>query len=519
MFHLVTRFVKRLSKFLFSRAFLFSFLVLSQFGLLFYFVFTITELSLPIYFLMYAINLLFVAYLFRSDTNPMYKLTWVVVILAIPIFGGVIYFVIGVQRMDKKMLREYERIRATSKKYALSNDELARSLAHEHPHLFRQSQYITKAASQPVYSDTVSTYFPTGERYFEALVQELKKAKKFIFLEYFIIREGIMWNDILAILTEKVRENVEVRLIYDDIGCLFTLPKDYWIQMNQLGIHTVVFNPLRLRMSVFINNRDHRKICVIDGKVAFTGGINLADEYINEELRFGHWKDTGVMIKGEGVRSFTLMFLEMWHFANRSEPNDFMVYLPTSTGVIAKKGELVQPYADDPLDEKNVAEYTYLNMINQANRYLYITTPYLILDNELITALSLAASSGVDVRIVTPGIPDKKMVFYLTQSYYSILIRNGVKIYQYKPGFVHAKMFVSDDEVASVGTINLDFRSLYLHFECGCVFYHSPVVYDVKNDIIQLFDDCELVTESMLHATALWKRLLQSFLRVIAPLM
>ena len=310
---------------------------------------------------------------------------------------------------------------------------------------------------------------------FPVLVKELEQAEHYIYIEYFIINDGVMWRTILDILEQKVAQGVDVRLIYDGFGCLTTLPYKYDKFLREKGIQCKVFNPFRPVLNIIQNNRDHRKICVIDGKTGFTGGINLADEYINQKERFGHWKDTAVMLKGDAVWSMTMMFLHMWNVVNGIQtPIDYAAHSPHAYHPEEFEGSgFVQPFTDTPLDGETLGENVYLNIINRAKRYVYICTPYLIIDNEMMTALCLAAKSGVDVRIMTPGVPDKKMVFLLTQSYYAQLIEAGVKIYEYQPGFLHAKSFVCDDEIAVVGTINLDYRSLYLHFEDGVWIYKN----------------------------------------------
>ncbi|MDE7298387.1 MAG: cardiolipin synthase, partial [Lachnospiraceae bacterium] len=340
-----------------------------------------------------------------------------------------------------------------------------------------------------------------------------EKAEKFIFMEYFIIAEGRMWDTILEILKEKAAAGVDVRLLYDDVGCLRLLPFQYYETIRGFGIKCEAFNPFVPFVSTVMNNRDHRKILVIDGETGFTGGINLADEYINEKERFGYWKDTGIMLKGDAVWNLTVMFLQLWN-ALRPTDTDFDCFRPRAR---YETDGYVQPYGDSPLDFENVGENVYLNIINSAKDYVYIFTPYLISDSEMISALCLAAKRGVDVRIVTPHIPDKKFAFMLTQSYYEQLMDGGVKIFEFEPGFIHAKCFVSDDIVATVGTINLDYRSLYLHFECGVYLYRTSSVMDVKQDAIDTIARSIPVTRDMLKPV-LQKVVLQAFLKLFAPL-
>ena len=328
-----------------------------------------------------------------------------------------------------------------------------------------------------------------------------------------------MLEKVLAVLERKVREGVKVRLIYDDVGSIKTIPPHFKKRLSDMGISCAVFNPFRPILSIILNNRDHRKILVVDGQVGFTGGINIADEYINEKVRFGYWKDTGIEIKGEAVWSLTTMFLEMWNYINQTK-EDYYQYLPDIYNKkINPKDGYVQPYGDTPLDHENVGENVYLNMINRAKKYVYIYTPYLIVDNEMTVALENAAKCGVDVRIVTPGIPDKKLIFLLTQSYYEQLILNGVKIYQYTPGFLHGKCFVCDDKIATVGTINLDYRSLYLHFECGVFMYRSQAVMELKQDVLDTIAGSKQITLDFCRNRNIFSKLLQSILRLFAPLL
>ena len=330
-----------------------------------------------------------------------------------------------------------------------------------------------------------------------------------------------MWQTILNILEKKAKEGVDVRLIYDGFGCLTTLPYKYDQEMRRRGIKCEVFNRFRPILNIIQNNRDHRKICVIDGWTGFTGGINLADEYINQRKRFGHWKDTAVMLKGEGVWNMTAMFLYMWGIVTKTDTSlDFGNYVPHRWHPNDFPGSgYVQPFCDSPLDDEIVGENVYLNIINRAKNYVYICTPYLIIDNEMMTALCLAAKSGVDVRIMTPGIPDKKMVFLLTQSYYKQLLEAGVKIYEYQPGFLHAKSFVCDDKVGVVGTINLDYRSLYLHFEDGVWMYKNDVILDIRDDFTETLEYCDPIDLAFCQKRNIVVRAIQNVLRVFAPLL
>lgn len=364
--------------------------------------------------------------------------------------------------------------------------------------------------------DEGTTYFSSGEAMYEQLIPVLQQAEHFIFLEYFIIQEGKFWNSILDVLTQKAQNGVDVRLIYDDMGCFLLLPPDYQKTLSERGIRCVVFNKFRPVLSTLQNNRDHRKIAVIDGKWAFTGGVNLADEYINTYQKHGHWKDAAVMVTGTAVNSYTLMFLEMWQTLT-NEAEDFAPFMQPETFSEQKSGVMI-PYCDSPIDDEDVGERVYMNLINGAQRYIYIQTPYLIIDDVMLAALVRAAKNGVDVRIITPHVPDKWYVHMTTRSYYPELLAAGVKVYEYTPGFIHSKVLVADDCLATVGTINLDCRSLYLHFECGAWLYGSAAVKHIREDFTKTLAICRQITAADCK-TKLHTRLVQRLFRLFAPLM
>ncbi|MDD3795750.1 MAG: cardiolipin synthase [Lachnospiraceae bacterium] len=472
--------------------------------------------------LMQAVCIIAVLWIVNKRINPAYKLAWTILILAVPVVGAAVYLLFGRSRVAKEIEENFNSASAMSKKTLQEHPRYRKELEELDPRINKQSIYLRDYARFPLYENTKTEYFPVGELLYKKMIEELEKAEHFIFLEYFIIDRGEMWQSILDILEEKAKQGLDVRLIYDDVGCVSTLPAKFYEEIRARGIQCEVFNRFRPVVSVILNNRDHRKIMVIDGHTGFTGGINLADEYINKKIRFGYWKDNGVMLKGEAVWNFTVMFLQMWSVirGNMDELSDLSQYRCHSyyAGKFEDDG-FVQPYSDTPLDHETVGENVYLNIINQAKKYVYIFTPYLIIDNEMMTCLCLASKGGVDVRIVTPGIPDKKIVFLLTQSYYEQLIDAGVKIYEYTPGFLHAKSFVCDDEVATVGTINMDYRSLYLHFECGVWMYRSRAVMQVKEDMINTLDQCRRVTKGYCQNRNRVIRLMQSLLRLMAPLM
>lgn len=479
----------------------------------------LTEYSSVLNMVLALLSLMAVLYIISKDDNPAYKLAWIIPILVFPLFGGLLYLLFGDKRPTKRMRIQMDKAAAKISAFSISEDDLLEQVQIEDKTAFGQMKYINDFAHYPAYRNTESYYYNSGEACFPVLLEELRKAKHFIFMEYFIVEETSMWDGILEILKQKAAEGVEVRFMYDDMGCVSLLPYRYYKKMEEYGIKCVAFNPVIPFFSLVMNHRDHRKMTIIDGNVGFMGGWNLADEYINVKKRFGYWKDTAVMLKGDAVWNLTSMFLVSWNSIRTDKDEDIRRYMPGMlVPNIAEAVGYVQPYGDSPLDRENVSESVFLNMINSAQDYIYISTPYLVIDNEMMTALILAAKRGVDVRIVTPGIPDKRYVFILTQSYYSQLVKGGVKIYQYDPGFVHAKSFVCDDKFAIVGTINLDYRSLYLHFECGTFFYRTPVVAAVKEDLLEMTEVSTQQTYAMTQKN-IFKRLAQAVLRVLAPLM
>lgn len=452
----------------------------------------------------------------RKDKGA-YKLTMVFLILLVPLFGGVFYWLFNAQMTSKGLQKQLDEIEKSGKyAFLLLSDsyEKACETASEHQ---TEIRYLQKYNGFPVYQHTQTHYCASGEESFERMLQAMEQAERYIFLEYFIVAEGVMWDSILDVLKRKADAGVDVRIIYDDLGCFLLLPTNYHETLRSMGIKAQVFNPFRPFLTTVQNNRNHRKILSVDGKVAFTGGINLADEYINQKLRFGHWKDGSIMLEGYAAWSFTVMFLEMWSLLAKEEER-YEDYLPwQGEGCWVAHDGFVQPYSDSPMDMENVSEHVYLRLIEKAQEYLYITTPYLVPDDSIISALILAAKSGVDVRIITPHIPDKKLVHFVGRSYYRELIAAGVRIYEYEKGFIHTKSFVSDDKVATVGTVNLDYRSLYLHFECGTWLYGSQAVHEVKEDFLSILGSCKQMQEEDCRGNVII-RLCQDALRIFAPL-
>ncbi len=473
----------------------------------------LSELALTIKILYLILSILLVLEIVKNTKSISANLPWVILILLFPAAGTMLYLFIGNDLHSSKTLKKVNKEVANSKKYYVQDENILKEINDND---LDKLKYLSDSANFIVSKNNKVKYFPLGELVFKEMINELNKAKKFIFLEYFRIDNGRMWTTILNVLKKKVKEGVEVRIIYDDFGCIQPMPNNYNKELEKYGIKVVVFNEIKPFLGIIMNNRDHRKIMIIDGKVAFCGGINIADEYINEKVRFGHWKDNGIMIKGEGVYNFTVMFLSLWNAYNPSD-DDYTKYKVDLKNKYKENGYLAA-YCDNPLDSDYVGENVYLNIINQAKKYLYISTPYLILDSEINKALILAAKRKVDVRIIVPKIADKKIVYSLSSSYFEQLIKNGVSIYTYTPGFIHSKVFVADDSVATVGTFNLDYRSLYLHFECGVYMEQVDEIKNVKRDLDEALHKSHKVTEK--EATpGFFKGIWQGILRLFAPLM
>ena len=458
------------------------------------------------------LSILIVLYLVRKDENSAYKIGWIVLIGVLPLLGGALYLAFGNKAPAKRLRERMQKVEQAHTADLAPQEGQTDTLELSCKNM---SRYVERYGPYPAWKNTAAEYFPCGEAMYPKLLADLEQAEKFIFLEFFIVKTGKMWDGVEAILKRKAAEGVAVRLIYDDFGSLLGLPTDFVIRMEKNRIHCIPFNPVVPLVSLVMNHRDHRKIVVIDGNVAYTGGVNLADEYINAEHRFGYWKDAAIRLEGAAVWNFTVMFLNCWN-AFRPLETDYAPYAPTR--LPKQQDGIVQPYSDSPLDEEPLAETVYLNILSQAKRYVYIYTPYLAVGEEMLDALKNAAKRGVDVRLVLPGIPDKKLVFRLSRSYYVPLIRAGVRIYEYTPGFLHAKCYVSDDRVAVVGSINMDYRSLFLHFECGALLFHNSQVIALRDDVRATLPQCREVQLSDCR-TSLPGTLLDSVLRLLSPLM
>ena len=511
-----------------------------------------------------------VIYLFNIPMDSSAKLTWMLLISLFPLPGAALLaFTQG--NFGHRLLQYGVEQNIEATRDALPQPEgVLETLEQERTGTEDLVRYLNRSGCFPAYDDSEVTYYPSGEAKFAALLEELQKAERFIYMEYFIIEEGYMWGRVLEILTEKVRQGVEVRVLYDGMCEMFQLPPGYWKLLEQQGIRAKPFAEIRPIVSSHYNYRDHRKILVIDGRVAFTGGVNLADEYINRVERFGHWKDTALRIRGSAAQSFTLMFLQMWNVGEGEKqrrreaesgprgrheaptgadaavaalqrdvrflkevvesgvetgsaageaPGGDYARIHTGGDAALRPSGIVVPYCDCPLDGEKVGETVYMDVLYRATDYVHIMTPYLILDGELQAALRYAAERGVDVKIILPGVPDKKMAYALAKSHYRDLLRAGVKLYEYTPGFVHAKVFVSDDEKAVVGTINLDYRSLYHHFECAAYLHRTDCIPAIEQDFQATLAQCREVTPESIKNEKLYYRVMGSILKFVAPLM
>ena len=515
---------RRYKYLLYNRFYLYLLLALLQvvgWGAFWYFLIYHSEIAIVAQIVMAIVTIGCILYIFNRHKKPSSKLSWMLVVLVAPLFGALLYVFCGEGRPARKMRKQLEKAKAFNESpkaefFGKRKDETQSREAG-------LSRFLSLQAGAPVYADGSVSYYDSGEKAFTAILEELNGAKSFILLEYFIISHGKMWGDILKILLRKAEEGVQIRILYDDFGCMTTLPPKYdrYLESLNPNIRCLSFNSVLPIFSVRMNNRDHRKILVVDGEVAFTGGFNLADEYIGAKRRFGHWKDTGLKITGSAVNSFTCMFFDIWN-AFRKDKEDIEKYLvsPLNADMPISKEEkrTIQPYAVSPLDEVSVGEFVYVDMIERAAKSIYIFTPYLILDDLLRGALCRAAMRGVDVRIVTPSIPDKKTVFRLTRANYYDLMQVGVKIYEYTPGFIHAKSILCDGEYAAVGTINFDYRSLYLHLENGVYFANCPAVADLQRDCEETIAMSRLCTNENMQRSAVG-RLFDALLRIFETLL
>lgn len=499
-----------------SKSFIISLLILLQLAFFVGFVQMFSNYSPIINNIFIVLSWIIVVYVINGHQNSSYKITWVILILILPLFGGISYLLFGDRRVARGLRKQALISFQDANQLFQQNSSVLRNINKKDPHLAGQFVYLWRNSGFPATQNTCCKYYGLGEEMFVDILKDLNSATKFIFLEYFIIEDGWMWNSILAILQDKVNAGVEVRLMYDDAGCVQTLPNKYRKYLQTIGIKIKIFNPLRPLLAVQMNNRDHRKILVIDGDIGYTGGVNLADEYINKKLRFGHWKDGGVRLEGEGVYNLTVMFLQMYNLGFKKE-EEFKFYQSQNCRI--SDDAVVCAFGDSPTDDEAVGESVHLNIINDAIDYLYMSTPYLILDQELTNALCLAAKRGVDVKIIVPHIFDKWYVMLVTKANYFKLVKNGVKIYEYTPGFMHHKTMIADDKICLIGTINMDFRSYFLHFECGVLLYHASCLVDLKRDLENSIMISQQIELASLERQNIIIRMAKAVLNILAPIM
>ena len=502
----------------FSRTALILLLVVVQFLLMLGIATYLRDYVVYVYSAMNILGAVIVIYIINQRGNPAFNMTWVLLILIFPVFGCLFYLYVKSQLGTRYIGKRLGRLKLDTWQYMEQKQEIIDDLRLSKPANANLAHYMKHQLGFPTYRNTKATYFACGEEKFSVLLERLEKAEKFIFLEYFIVEEGYMWDSILDILKRKVQEGVEVRFMYDGMCSISLLPYNYPKTIRKYGIQCKMFSPIRPVLSTTQNNRDHRKICVIDGKTGFTGGINLGDEYINRKVRFGYWKDTAVMLEGDAVQSLTMLFLQMWN-VTELKPDQYKNYVTPMSAELHRELGFMIPYGDSPYDNEDVGEEVYFHILNHAKKYVHIMTPYLILDNEMLDTLTRAAKSGIEVCIIMPHIPDKWYAFAVAKTYYRELIEAGVQIYEFTPGFVHAKIFVSDDDTATVGTINLDYRSLYLLFECGVFIYNNPVVREIESDFQKTLEKCQRISIADLNKTGPLMAICGRVLRLIAPLM
>ena len=467
------------------------------------------------YLAAWATEIFCVIRIISSDDNPDYKVPWLLFVLIIPIAGFMLYFMFYSRTLKKRFIKRMNELKNHT--YKQEAGELLSKLWEENQAAAAQAQMLTGIADTHLFTNTKQVYFPLGEDMHKRLLEDLGAAEKFIYMEYFIIEEGKFWNSILDILKAKATAGVEVKVLYDDIGCMATLPGDYYKTLKTYGIEATPFSRLKGSADSEFNNRSHRKITVIDGKIGYTGGVNIADEYINEIVKFGHWKDTAVRLEGEAVWELTKLFLVDYGINVRKMPVVRNDLYPVSD--IQETGYVI-PFGDGPhpIYKRRVGKSVIQNMLAGATGYAWMTSPYLIIDNDLCTDLENAALRGIDVRIIVPHIPDKKLVFGMTQSFYHRLMAAGVRIYEYELGFIHAKSYLVDDKYAMIGTINLDYRSLVHHFENGVWMYECESIKDLKADIADTLNKSIEVTPDMLK-TNLLQRFIRAVVRIFAPML
>lgn len=514
--------MKKFFNFIFSRIFFITCMFLIQLTLLIIFLLYFNKYFIYLYGLNLIVGMIFTFIIINDNINPAFKITWILISIALPFLGGMIYLTFGEKRLLKSVKKRLFNFSIKFKdSMDLTKDYDIETLNDSDMNVYRQAKYVNTATGSPVFFNTKTKYFSSGEKSFEEYLNDLKSAKKFIFMEYFIISEGFFLDSVLKILKEKAEKGLDIKIILDDVGSIFTLSNKKIEEMKNHRIKIVEFNQIHGIILPKHNNRTHRKMTIIDGKIAYTGGINIADEYINVIEKYGYWKDSVLKLEGHAVASFINMFISLWDYSTGENTDLNSLYdkkdIEKNSNIKEELGVVI-PFSETPIEE-STSENMYLNMIRRANRYIYITTPYLIITWEMENALISAAKTGVDVRIITPHIPDKKYVHLLTRSFYKRLIDNGVKIYEFEKGFIHAKNFVCDDEFVVIGSINLDYRSLYLHFECAVWTFGTPIIKDVKRDFERTLKKSIAITPEWIKKRKLITRILQSLLKLFAPLM
>lgn len=512
---MLENFVQKILKFLTSRFFLMAFILVSQLIILLSFILHLGIINHTIRNFLYIVNILVTLKVINRYSNTSYKLAWIIIILGLPLVGGITYLLFAERKVPKKLRGRIIYHLLESRGLFPDNQ-----IEIEDEDIKQIYSYLSKNGYYPYYQNTDCEYFKSGEEFFDSLLKKIKMAKKFIFIEFFIVKDGYMLETLTKALKEKIDEGVKVYMLYDDGGSITCLPDNFDQKMHDLGIKVVPFSPVTFHLSLLskANNRSHRKIIVIDNQYGFTGGFNLADEYINKIVRFGHWKDTGVFINGEAVWNLTVMFIQFYN-ASVSEDEALNYYDFKLDTVNPKNTALYLPFSDSPTDSEDLARTTHLMMITHAKKYIYIHTPYLILDYEITNALSIAAKSGVEVIITVPHIPDKKTVFAVTRSNYNVLVKSGVKIYEYTPGFIHSKLVVMDDKLALNGTFNMDYRSYYLNYECGILIANDKEIAKMKSDYLETLKKSEEITLEKIQNTNIFVILFRAILNVFAPLL
>lgn len=513
--------ISGITRLIFGRTGLFLFLLLVQVVVLFGGFFLLGEKIIVCNYMAGFVSVLILIYVVSSRRDANMKMTWIVLILSVPIFGVVLFIYTRIQPGAQTRAGQLTRLIEEQRSYLAPRREVIERELVDARREYGIFKYIYEGGNYPSYADAAVKYYPLGEDLFDELLLQLHRAEKFIFLEYFIIEEGEMWSAVLSVLEDRAAAGVEVRLMVDGTSTLTLLPRDFPRKMEERDIRCKVFSPMIPFLSTHQNNRDHRKICIIDGRAAFTGGINLADEYINRRERFGHWKDTAIMVQGRAVDSFTLMFLQMWNIDENRREN-YPRYIAAGSKDVdedMRRGGFIAPYGDSPLDDEEVGEKIYTDIISKAEKYVHIMTPYLILSETMVHTLTFAAQRGIDVKIILPHTPDKAYAYWLARTHYMELITGGVKIYEYTPGFVHAKVFCSDDIRGVVGTINLDYRSLYLHFECAAYITGNPVIRDIEEDFDATLRKCERITVENCRRFNWRRKIAGRALKIVAPLM